>query len=105
MIENHNQSVFDLSPSAVYDYDRKSKGGNGVKLIEADVIRNLQDAGCREELIRRFMDCYRDGQIKDGLQLLRQHRSALLDDIHAEERKINCLDYLVYHLEKSDRQS
>lgn len=67
---------------------------------ETDLIQNLKDAGCPEDLIRQFMERYRSGKIKDGLRLLGQHRRALLDGIHAEERKINCLDYMVYHLEK-----
>ena len=69
---------------------------------EADLIQNLKDAGCPEELIGSFMNLYRSGRIKDGLRLLQQHRSALLDGVHEEERKINCLDYMVYHLEKEN---
>ena len=67
---------------------------------EADLIQNLKDAGCPEELSQQFMESYRSGRIKDGLRLLQQHRRALLDGVHEEERKINCLDYMVYHLEK-----
>ena len=53
---------------------------------EADLIQNLKDAGCPEELSQQFMESYRSGRIKDGLRLLQQHRRAL--------------DYMVYHLEK-----
>ena len=67
---------------------------------ESELIRNLQDAGCPVDLTRRFMERYRSGQVKDGLRLLQQHRRRLLDSVHEEERKINCLDFLVYHLEK-----
>lgn len=67
---------------------------------ESDLIQNLMDAGCPDALIGQFMDSYQSGRIKDGLRLLQQHRRTLLDGVHAEERKINCLDYLVYHLEK-----
>ena len=69
---------------------------------EADLIQNLKDAGCPEELIRSFMELYQNGRVKDGLRLLQQHRRALLDGVHAEERKINCLDYMVYYLEKEN---
>ena len=69
---------------------------------EADLIQNLKDAGYPEELIGSFMDFYRSGRIKDGLRLLGKHRRYLLDGVHAEERKINCLDYMVYHLEKEN---
>ena len=69
---------------------------------EADLIQNLRDAGCPEELIGSFMELYGCGRVKDGLRLLQQHRRSLLDSVHEEERKINCLDYMVYHLEKEN---
>ena len=67
---------------------------------ESDLIQNLKDAGCPEDLIGSFLELYRSGRTRDMLRLLQQHRRALLDGVHAEERKISCLDYLVYHLEK-----
>jgi len=67
---------------------------------ESDLIQNLKDAGCPEDLIRQFMENYRSGRIKDSIRLLQQHRRTLLDRVHALERKIGCLDYLVYHMEK-----
>ena len=36
----------------------------------------------------------------EKLQLLAQHRKCLLEKVHREERRIQCLDYLVYQMEK-----
>ena len=40
------------------------------------------------------------GQYREQLRLLSDHRRRLLDCLHQEERRIDCLDYLVYQLEK-----
>lgn len=35
---------------------------------------------------------------KGLLTLLARHRAALLEEVHRGERKIDCLDYLIYQL-------
>lgn len=67
---------------------------------EHDVKQNLIAAGCDQQIIDACMDSYRAGNEKELVRLLRLHRRSLLDEIHAGERKIDCLDYLVYQLEK-----
>ena len=37
------------------------------------------------------------------MQVLFLHRRTLLDAVHENERRIDCLDYLIYQLEKQDR--
>ncbi len=66
---------------------------------------NLTDAGCGEELTRRFMDLAEQGKTREALALLAGHRKALLDNCHAEQKKIDCLDYLVYRMEKEAKRS
>ena len=63
--------------------------------MEESVIQNLRDAGCSQTTISRFMECLKNGAEKEELQILSRHRKTLLDRIHREERKIDCLDYLV----------
>ena len=46
------------------------------------------------------MECLKNGAEKEELQILSRHRKTLLDRIHREERKIDCLDYLVYQIEQ-----
>lgn len=41
------------------------------------------------------------GQTTKAKKLLSRHRKELLAGIHAEERKISCLDYLVYEMDRS----
>ena len=37
-----------------------------------------------------------------GLRLLNQHRRLLLDAMHREQKRIDCLDYLLYQIRKSN---
>ncbi len=64
---------------------------------------NLEDAGCGEELTRRFMALVEQGKTREARALLAGHRKALLECCHAEQRKIDCLDYLVYRMEKEEK--
>ena len=67
------------------------------------VAQNLKDAGCTEELSRQFMVLQKDGEAEKQIQLLSGHRRHLLDVLHQEERRIDCLDYLMYQIQKRDQ--
>ena len=64
------------------------------------LLDNLEDAGCDSQFTKRFLALEHDGQHREQLKLLSDHRRQLLDCLHREERRIDCLDYLVYQLEK-----
>lgn len=64
------------------------------------IIRNLFDAGCTEEMISAFMECRKAGNDEDGLRILRHQRECLLDEVHLGEKKISCLDYLIYQVKQ-----
>lgn len=70
---------------------------------EESIIQNLRDAGCDEKTITTFLRCVKDGKEPESLQLLKKQRSLLLDAVHREEQKIDCLDYLVYRMRKAKR--
>ncbi len=42
-----------------------------------------------------------NGDTLEQLKLLSIHRERLLDRVHREEKRIDCLDYLVYQIQKS----
>lgn len=67
---------------------------------ENAIIQNLKDAGCDDKTIHTFMEDIRDDKIDAGLSLLATHRRSLLDNLHREQKQINCLDYLVYTMQK-----
>lgn len=67
---------------------------------EKEIIRNLLDAGCSEDTITAFMKYRKMGNREEGFRILRDQRKSLLDDVHLGEKKIGCLDYLVYQMKR-----
>ena len=68
---------------------------------EQAVVTNLVDAGCGNELIEQFMDFLKTGRKEAGLSLLTEHRRYLLDCYHADQKRIDCLDYLIYKMNQN----
>lgn len=64
------------------------------------VIQNLEDAGCDSKTIEEFLSLNAEGKIKEQLNLLARQRRHLLDRVHKEEKRIDCLDYLTYQLNR-----
>lgn len=65
--------------------------------------QNLIDAGCNHEIVQRCMDLAQEKKTMEMKRILARHRRTLLDTVHAEQKKIDCLDYLVYRMEKDQR--
>lgn len=64
------------------------------------IVLNMKDAGCSDDTIQRFLLCYQADDIKGELKVLLNHRQVLLDGVHKGQKEIDCLDYLVYQIEK-----
>ena len=65
-----------------------------------EAVQILQDAGCTREFTRQFIAAMEAEPIQAQLHLLRVQRQCQLDQVHVEEKKLDCLDYLRYVLEK-----
>lgn len=63
------------------------------------IIQNLEDAGCETEMIQDFLRWLDKGHQAKQLEILEHQREYLLDRVHAEERRISCLDYLIYQIQ------
>lgn len=70
-------------------------------MTEEIVIRNLRDAGCNLDIIEKFLFYFKKDDRQSQLYLLQKHRNHLLDSVHQDERRIDCLDYLVYQIQKN----
>ena len=68
------------------------------------IIQNLEDAGCGQALMEQFVELVESGHLDEGLSLLEKHRRYLLDCCHTEQKRIDCLDYLIYTLENPKDQ-
>ncbi len=69
---------------------------------ENAIVQNLIDAGCGKEFIAEFMNDFRAENVSKSLKLLETHRRLLLDNLHKEQERIDCLDYLVYRMTKEN---
>ena len=68
--------------------------------IYEDITQLLQEADCPDTFIQQFLTAMETESVKDQLRLLRTQRCRQLDRVHEEEKKLDCLDYLRYKLEK-----
>lgn len=74
------------------------------KITKEAIEQNLKDAGCDCDTITCFMNCDESGNKSDQKTLLSRHRKKLLDKVHEGQKCIDCLDYLVYQIEKEDEE-
>lgn len=67
------------------------------------IRQNLIDAGCGPQMIESCMADFTAGAPEKMLPKLAKHRRTLLEALHREQKQIDCLDYLVYAIEKEER--
>ncbi|ACV22829.1 hypothetical protein [Slackia heliotrinireducens] len=65
-----------------------------------DIVQGLRDACCTEECIEAFMRAYDEGRPKDGLKAIEGFRRKTLEELHEQQRRIDCLDYLTYEMNR-----
>ncbi len=68
------------------------------------IRRNLSDAGCDASLIEHFIELMQDQKCKEQYRLLSQHRASLLEKLHQDQYKIDCLDHMIYTMRKEDKK-
>ncbi|MGI6027779.1 MAG: hypothetical protein ACOX81_00020 [Candidatus Heteroscillospira sp.] len=67
--------------------------------IASDSVKqNLKDAGCEDDFIEKVIFTLENDQNKEVLLLLRGWRNSLLDEIHSNQHRLDCLDYLIRKL-------
>jgi hypothetical protein len=64
------------------------------------IIHNLEDAGCDDELTEQFFCLRETGRVEGQLRLLSKQRTILLDNIHSNQKRLDCLDYLINKIKK-----
>ena len=63
------------------------------------LLRNLKDAGCGASLTEKFLLLERNGGRIGQRRLLLRQRNALLQKIHTNQQRIDCLDFLLHSIE------
>lgn len=64
------------------------------------ITRNLTDAGCSKDMIEEFLALEQRHKRKEQHRLLMRHKTDLLQSLHKDQYKIDCLDYLIYTLQE-----
>ena len=64
------------------------------------LVRNLKDAGCGPLLIEKILALHESGNLREELRLLAAQRSGLLEKVHVAQKKVDCLDYLVFQMKQ-----
>ena len=65
--------------------------------------RNLEDAGFDGETAERCMRIFEEGDTARFAALLKEKRKSLLDDIHAGQKNLDSLDYLIFQTAQNDK--
>ena len=69
---------------------------------EEAVSQTLQAAGCSLDMIEIFFKLQAQGRQKEGLHLLHRQRLRLLETIHEDQKRLDCLDYLIFYMKKGE---
>ena len=64
------------------------------------ILQNLKDAGCSPAVIQQFLCSMELGDLAEELRLLARQRKKLLEQLHDQQRSIDCLDYLLHRMRK-----
>ncbi len=70
------------------------------ELTIEQIEKCLKDSGCSKNTIQLVIGCINNKDNQRKSQLLKQHRCQLLEKIHADQKQIDCLDYLLYQFKK-----
>lgn len=61
----------------------------------------LKELGCREDEINRYKKLAEKNDIEGIIKFLSCTRCKFLQHIHEEQRKLDCIDSIIYKLKKS----
>ncbi|MCQ4637880.1 hypothetical protein NE619_14185 [Anaerovorax odorimutans] len=63
------------------------------------LLQNLQDAGCDTQTIGQCVSLAEEKQQEQLLSLLANQKRTLLERVHKNQDRIDCLDFLIYQIE------
>ncbi len=69
------------------------------------LLRNLKDAGCSSAMAEQFLAYERGEKRRAQRQLLLRQKNSLLRIVHENQKRIDCLDFLLYSVEQQIKSS
>lgn len=64
------------------------------------IFQNLSDAGCDTETAERCTKLILEGKYEQALAMIKPIKKRLLEEIHANQKRVDDLDFLVYKIGK-----
>lgn len=64
------------------------------------IEQNLKDAGCNTITIDKILLLIDSGKEDIAMKLLASHKLELLTSLHENQKKIDCLDFLIFNLKQ-----
>ncbi len=64
------------------------------------LYQNLKDAGCDAETTEKCVYFVKKGNLDGMLQILLRYRKELLDTVRSGQKQMDCLDFLIYRIQK-----
>ena len=64
------------------------------------LYQNLADAGYNEKEITVCMEYAKTSEWKKLISMLTRYKKTLLEQVHTSEKQIDCLDFLIFRLNK-----
>ena len=65
--------------------------------------QNLLDAVCSRSQVDTILSLHSAGRMEEAKQWLLRHRCFLMEELHADQRRLDCLDYLLRNMDKEER--
>lgn len=65
--------------------------------------QNLLDAGCSQSQADTILSLHSAGMLDEAKQWLLRHRLFLMEELHADQRRLDCLDYLLRNMDKEEK--
>lgn len=69
------------------------------------ILTNMEDAGCGEEELKKASLLYKAGDSEALIRYFRKCRCSRIEELHENQRKVDCLDYLIRQTEKSKKKA
>ncbi len=75
--------------------------GQGMEKQAVNITAVLADTGCSQETIDRAVNLQKSGNTEELIRCLKLCRCDLMDELHQQYKKIDCLDYVIRQTEMS----
>lgn len=72
------------------------------QLDENEIKSCLLEIGCKQ--VEDVIENLKNDNLKNAIHLLKIERCHLLGKLHHEQKKIDCLDYLIYSLKDNNQK-